>query len=130
TTLAPDAFRAVADPTRRALLDLLAGAERSVSELVAQFDMTQPAISQHLRVLSDAGLAQVRKAGRQRYYSLRAAPLREVHDWAALYDQFRAERLDRLGHYLDEQAALEAQQNKTGLPSAAGRPQRTRKRSK
>jgi DNA-binding transcriptional ArsR family regulator len=101
--VAPDAFRAVSDPTRRALLDLLAGAERSVSELVAHFAMTQPAISQHLRILVAAGLATVRKAGRQRLYRVNAEPLRAVYDWAAHYERFWDDHLDRLGQYLDKE---------------------------
>lgn len=96
-------FRAVSDPTRRALLELLAQAEQSVSELLAHFQVSQPAISQHLRVLAEAGLAHVRQAGRQRYYSLNAQPLREVYDWAAHYEQFWESGLKNLGRYLDEQ---------------------------
>jgi DNA-binding transcriptional ArsR family regulator len=100
--IASDAYRAIADPTRRALLDLLAEAERSVGELVAAFSLTQPAISQHLRILVEAGLARVRRAGRQRFYSVDAAPLREVYDWAGHYEQFWPSHLERLGRYLDE----------------------------
>jgi DNA-binding transcriptional ArsR family regulator len=96
-----DVFRAVADPTRRALLDLLAEAERSVSELVARFNVSQPAISQHLGVLVNAGLAKVRRSGRQRLYSLNAQPLREVVDWVAHYEQFWNDGLDNLGDYLE-----------------------------
>ena len=96
-----DVFRAVADPTRRALLDLLSEAERSVSELVGRFDISQPAISQHLSVLVSAGLAQVRRSGRRRLYSLNARPLREVVDWASHYEQFWNEGLDNLGDYLE-----------------------------
>jgi DNA-binding transcriptional ArsR family regulator len=100
---APDlVFRAVSDPTRRALLDLLAGAERSVSELVAHFEISQPAVSQHLRLLVDAGLARVRRDGRQRLYALDAAPLREVYDWAGHYEQFWEGKLKRLGTYLEK----------------------------
>jgi DNA-binding transcriptional ArsR family regulator len=96
-----DVFRAVADPTRRALLDLLAQAEQSVSELVGSFDISQPAISQHLAILVGAGLAQVRRKGRQRIYSLNARPLREVVDWAVHYEKFWNEGLDNLGDYLE-----------------------------
>jgi DNA-binding transcriptional ArsR family regulator len=97
-------FRAVSDPTRRALLELLSVAERSVSELVTHFEISQPAVSQHLRLLVDAGLARVRRDGRQRIYALEAAPLREVYDWAAHYQQFWDEHLLRLGQYLDKRS--------------------------
>lgn len=95
-------FRAVSDPTRRALLELLAQAECSVSELLEHFNVSQPAISQHLRLLLDAGLASVRSDGRRRLYSLNAAPLREVRDWAAYYERFWEGGLDRLGRYLEK----------------------------
>jgi DNA-binding transcriptional ArsR family regulator len=80
-----DVFRAVADPTRRALLDRLRAAEQSVNDLAGPFRMTQPAISQHLRILRHAGLVRVRRMGRQRVYRLDARPLRDVLDWANLY---------------------------------------------
>jgi DNA-binding transcriptional ArsR family regulator len=80
-----DVFRAVADPTRRAILDRLRASDLSVSELAGPFDMTQPAISQHLRVLLDAGLVEAEQVGRQRLYKLNARPLREVFQWSALY---------------------------------------------
>jgi DNA-binding transcriptional ArsR family regulator len=80
-----DVFRAVADPTRRALLDKLRTAEHSVTSLTGPFRVSQPAISQHLKILRAAGLVRVRQAGRQRLYCLNAGPLREVYDWASLY---------------------------------------------
>jgi len=82
---AVDVFRAIADPTRRALLEQLSHAECSVSDLAGPFRMTQPAISQHLRVLLDAGLVRATEIGRQRVYHLDARPLREVYDWASRY---------------------------------------------
>ena len=80
-----DVFRAVADPTRRALLDRLRDAEQSVTDLAGPFRMTQPAISQHLRILRHAGLVRARKVGRHRVYRLDARPLRDVFAWASLY---------------------------------------------
>ena len=98
-----EAFRAVADPTRRAVLDLLRDGERTVSELCTQFDVSQPAISQHLKVLRDTGLVSVRRDGRVHYYKLEPLPLREVADWIEHYDQFWDDKLEALGKYLDEQ---------------------------
>jgi DNA-binding transcriptional ArsR family regulator len=80
-----DVFRAIADPTRRAMLDRLRAGDLSVSDLAGPFDMTQPAVSQHLRILRDAGLVRAEQVGRQRVYRLNARPLREVLDWASLY---------------------------------------------
>ncbi len=102
---APDnsVFHAIADPTRRALLDLLGEGERSVKGLAAPFAMTRPAVSQHLRVLRRAGLVTERKVGRERHYRLRAAPLREVRDWVGQYERFWRDRLGALSEYLDEE---------------------------
>lgn len=98
-----DVYQAVADPTRRRLLDLLAVAELPVSELAAPFDVSRPAISQHLRVLKDAGLVSERKVGRQRVYRLEAQPLSEIEQWIRRYERFWPDRLRELGAYLDTQ---------------------------
>lgn len=96
-------FHAIADPTRRAILDLLRDGELAVSALLESFRFTQSALSQHLGVLRNAGLVLVRKAGRQRFYRLRAKPLKEVSSWVAYYDKFWTERLDNLGKYLEKE---------------------------
>ena len=97
-------FRAVSDPSRRAILDLLAEGERAVNDLLAHFEFSQPALSKHLRVLREAGLVGVRAVGRERRYSLQAEGLRSVADWVAHYEKFWSERLDALGEVLDEEA--------------------------
>jgi len=104
TSRTNDVFRAVADPTRRGILELLAGQERAVGDLVAAFDMSQPAVSQHLRVLSDAGLVSARPDGRRRLYRIEAAGLRAVYDWSAHYARFWGDALDALGRHLDAAA--------------------------
>ncbi|HEX3578593.1 MAG TPA: metalloregulator ArsR/SmtB family transcription factor [Thermoanaerobaculia bacterium] len=76
-----DVFRAIADPTRRAVLELLRRADRTVSEIAEPFHISQPAISQHLKVLLDAGLVEVEQSGRERRYRLRLKPLRPVDRW-------------------------------------------------
>jgi DNA-binding transcriptional ArsR family regulator len=88
-----DVFRAVADPTRRAILDRLRSAELSVTDLAGPFDMTQPAVSQHLRVLLDAGLVEAKHVGRQRLYRLNGRPLRAVYEWSRQY-----QLVDPVGH--------------------------------
>ena len=100
-------FRAIADPTRRRIVDLLAEGEKAVRDLLAVFSMTQPAISQHLKVLRECGLVGVRQEGRLRVYRLLPEPLRAVHDWAAHYEQFWNARLDALGDHLDRVAEEE-----------------------
>ena len=101
STLSPDVFRAVSDPTRRQMLELLRVRERTVTELAEPFAMTQPAVSQHLRVLRDAGLVDVRKEGRHRVYRLDPLPLQEVFDWVQYFEGFWREKLAELGRELD-----------------------------
>jgi DNA-binding transcriptional ArsR family regulator len=99
-----DVFAALADQTRRDLLDMLREGDRTVNELAGRFDVTRPAISQHLRVLRDHGLVAEERVGRHRYYSLRAKALRQVSEWVASYEAFWDARLDRLRATLDKQA--------------------------
>lgn len=97
-----DVFAAVAEPTRRAVLDLLAGRERSAGELVAAFPaLTQPAVSRHLRILRESQLVDVRADGTRRLYSLRPAALVELDRWLDRYRRFWEERLDDLEGHLD-----------------------------
>lgn len=105
--LGADVFGAIADPTRRALLDRLRAGEQPVKQLAEPFAMSLPAISQHLQVLCQADLVQMRKAGRQRLYRLNPEPLKQVFDWIAHYEQFWQEKLDDLGTYLEENPCTE-----------------------
>lgn len=100
-----DVFHAIAHPARRAMLSALRDGERTASELAEPFAMSAPAVSQHLRVLEDAGLVAIRKAGRQRYYQLEPAPLRDVVTWADAFAAYFSARLDDLGAYLDRASA-------------------------
>jgi DNA-binding transcriptional ArsR family regulator len=104
----PDVYAALAEPSRRRLLDMLADGERPVHELASAFDVTRPAISQHLRVLRDAGLVAETRVGRERWYRLQAAALQEVHAWVSRYEAFWDERLTQLGAALEREAAREA----------------------
>ncbi|MFC4144684.1 ArsR/SmtB family transcription factor [Micromonospora mangrovi] len=97
-----DVFAALASPTRRELLRLLR--ERGgqpVAQLAAHFDMRRPSLSEHLKVLKDAGLVTEEPIGRQRLYSLRPEPLREVADWLGPYERFWRARLADLRDVLD-----------------------------
>ena len=94
-------FTALADPTRLRILDLLCKHDRSVGELVEQFDLTQPAVSQHLKVLKDAGLVASRAHAQQRIYSVNPKPLRELDSWLQKYRKFWAVKLDSLENHLD-----------------------------
>jgi DNA-binding transcriptional ArsR family regulator len=101
----PDIYAAIADPTRRRLLELLTDGERPVKRLAEPFRMSRPAISQHLRVLRDAGLVRERRVGRERRYRLDAEPLRDVVDWVGHFERFWAHGLERLGDELGPAAA-------------------------
>jgi DNA-binding transcriptional ArsR family regulator len=94
-------FEVLAEPSRRAIMDLLLAGERPVGELVSELDMSQPAVSRHLRVLREAGLVRVRTDAQRRLYRIEAAPLRAVDDWLAPYRRLWAARLDALGEHLD-----------------------------
>jgi DNA-binding transcriptional ArsR family regulator len=96
-----DVFRAVSDPTRRAILDLLAESDRSVGEIVSRFEMSQPAISQHLNVLTKARLVCRRRDGRRGVYSLSPERLARIYEWSAHYARFWPQRLRALGDLLD-----------------------------
>jgi DNA-binding transcriptional ArsR family regulator len=104
---ASSVFSAVGDPTRRGVLDLLSGGELPVRRIAKPFAMSRPAISQHLSILQAAGLVMVRREGRERYYCLRARPLRQVYDWVAHYERFWNRKLAALGDYLGRDAAKE-----------------------
>jgi DNA-binding transcriptional ArsR family regulator len=98
-----DKFSAVADPKRRAMLDLLVKRERSVGELVSAFpDISQPAVSKHLRILKDAGLVDIRVQAQQRIYTLQPKGLAELEAWIAKYKVFWSDSLDALEQHLSE----------------------------
>jgi DNA-binding transcriptional ArsR family regulator len=97
-----DAFNAVAEPRRRQILDVLAGGERPVNDLVRLLGLAQPQVSKHLRVLREVGAVDVREEGRQRLYSLNGQALKPIHDWVKGYERIWTERFDALDLVLDE----------------------------
>jgi DNA-binding transcriptional ArsR family regulator len=97
-----DAFNAVAEPRRREILDILAGGERSVNDLVHVLGLAQPQVSKHLRVLREVGAVDVREDGRQRLYRLNGHALKPIHDWVKNYERSWSERFDRLDVVLEE----------------------------
>jgi DNA-binding transcriptional ArsR family regulator len=95
-------FAALADPTRRAILGRLASGEASVKELAAPFDLSQPAVSKHLRVLERAGLIQRGRRAQWRPRRLRAEPLRDVAAWVGQYRPHWEESFERLDAFLHD----------------------------
>jgi DNA-binding transcriptional ArsR family regulator len=96
-----DTFTAIAHPIRRQILDMLVDGERPVRSIAEPFTASRPAISQHLRILLDAGLVAEQRDGRERRYRLRPERLRDVEAWLQQYQQFWSQKLDALGAYLD-----------------------------
>jgi DNA-binding transcriptional ArsR family regulator len=94
-------YDALADTTRRRILDLLRQGELPVNDLVAALGVAQPNVSKHLRALTEAGLVRARPEGRRRVYALRPEPLRELDVWLAPYRRFWADTLDALEARLD-----------------------------
>jgi len=114
TATTADAFNAVAEPARRRILDLLAGEERPVNDLVALLGVAQPQVSKHLAVLRQVGLVQVRGAGRQRMYRVNGYPLKQIFDWVKGYEQSWSQRFDLLDAVLAELKEAEMRQEGNG----------------
>ena len=95
-------FAALADETRRRIVDALRNGERSVGDLVAHCELSQPAVSQHLRVLRDAGLVHVRRDAQRRFYSINPDGMRVIELWLERHRRVVADKLDDLDRYLDQ----------------------------
>jgi len=98
-----DTFMALADPTRRQIIQSLAGGETAFGDIADKFEMSRPAVSQHLKVLREAGLVAVRKDAQRRIYRIEASGLREVDEWLEKVRRFWDERLDDLERVLQDQ---------------------------
>ncbi|MCB1467428.1 MAG: winged helix-turn-helix transcriptional regulator [Rhizobiaceae bacterium] len=98
----PDVFRALADPTRRAVFERLVKAEQTVNDLHSALPVSQPAISQHLAVLREAGLVTERRSGRFSYYRSAPDALEPLSDWIERYRLFWPDRIQELRHMLEE----------------------------
>jgi DNA-binding transcriptional ArsR family regulator len=109
-------FEIIAEPNRRAILSLLASSEQSVGEIERQLQMTQPAVSKHLRVLRDAGFVESSVDAQRRLYRLRPEPLRELDTWLAQFRRFWSAHVDALERYLDRMDAPSSPKKKTTPP--------------
>jgi len=96
-------FEVLAEPKRRLILDAIGGGELPVSELVRRLEMSQPAVSKHLRILRDAGLVTARVDAQRRQYRINPAPLAEIDRWLAHFRPFWSKRLDDLEAQLDKE---------------------------
>ena len=95
-------FQALADDSRRAIFQSLTRGEAAVKDLTARFEISQPAVSQHLAALKDAGLVTGRREGRRVYYRVRPRGMKPLLDWIAHYRAFWTEHIDRLGRLLEK----------------------------
>jgi DNA-binding transcriptional ArsR family regulator len=91
-----DVFQAIADPTRRDVLRLLAQKERPISEITSHFPISRTAIAKHLHILSEANLVSGKKIGREKIYRLQPEPLSEVKEWLSYYEKFWSNKLSML----------------------------------
>ena len=112
---------ALADPTRRAILARLSQGEKSVTELAEPFEMTQPAVTKHLKVLENAGLITRSRQAQWRPCKLAAAPMKDVSEWLEQYRKFWEESFDRLESYLEELKLKEGENGNSNNPKSDGR---------
>ena len=97
-----DVFQAIADPTRRAIINMIAGQPLNLNAVAEQFDISRPAISKHIKILTECGLIVINQQGRERYCEAKLAKLNEVSDWVEQYRRFWNAKLDSLENYLEE----------------------------
>jgi DNA-binding transcriptional ArsR family regulator len=124
------AFDVLGDPVRRRILELLSGGERASGDIVdavqRDFDITQPAVSQHLKVLRDGGFTAVRADGQRRVYSIDPTPLREIDAWLDPFRRFWAHKLDALATEIARGKRAPARESRA-VTRAAERPTRRRR---
>jgi DNA-binding transcriptional ArsR family regulator len=106
-----DVFQAIADPTRRKIIDLIAGERQNLNAIAGNFDMSRQAISLHIKILSECGLIVIRKQGRERYCEAKLKKLGEVSTWLEQYRKIYEAKLDSLETYLDK---LQSKKTKYG----------------
>jgi DNA-binding transcriptional ArsR family regulator len=104
-----DVFQAIADPTRRQIINMVAHRSLNLNAVAEEFDVSRPAISKHIKILTECGLIVIRQQGRERYCEARLEQLNEVSDWVAQYKEFWSRKLDALEVYLNQLQAAEQQ---------------------
>ena len=97
-----DVFQAIADPTRRDIINLLAHQSLNLNAVAEKFDISRPAISKHIKILTECGIIIIKQEGRERYCEVKFDKLTEVSDWVEQYRKFWTAKLDSLEMYLDE----------------------------
>lgn len=108
-----DVFQAIADPTRREIIHLISHQPLNLNSVAEKFDVSRPAISKHIKILTECGLVVIKQQGRERYCEAKLDKLNEVSDWVEQYRKFWASKLDALELYLNQ---LQAEQKPTPKP--------------
>ena len=103
-----EVFATLADPMRLSIVEALLSGEQAVNDIVDRLDIHQSGVSRHLRILSEAGFVQVRPEGSQRFYSLRAAPFKDIDAWVSRFRSLWEARLDRFGEALERKRKKES----------------------
>lgn len=108
-----DVFQAIADPTRREIIHLLSQKRLTLNGVAEKFDVSRPAISRHIKILSECGLIQIEQDGRERYCEARLQKLSEVSEWVAHYKKFWTSKLEALEDFLSESSVKKTIKGKT-----------------
>jgi DNA-binding transcriptional ArsR family regulator len=108
-----DVFQAIADPTRRDILKLLSRRQLNLNAIAEQFEISRPAISRHIKILTECGLVEMEQQGRERYCTAQLQALGKVSAWVAQYESFWNQRLDDLGRHLNLQNVKSKRKPKT-----------------
>lgn len=104
-----DVFQAIADPTRREIINLVSHHSLNLNSVAENFSVSRPAISKHIKILTQCGLVEIKQRGRERYCEARLEKLNEVSEWIEKYRKFWAQKMDALENYLNE---LQPRQNR------------------
>ena len=97
-----DVFQAIADPTRRSIINMIAHESMNLNSVAENFDVSRPAISKHIKILTECGLIVIKQQGRERYCEAKLDKLNEVSDWVEQYRKFWTSKLDALEEYLNQ----------------------------
>jgi len=113
TNMRRDVFQAIADPTRRQIINMIAHRSLHLNSVAEKFDVSRPAISKHIKILTECGLIEIRQHGRHRYCEARLEKLNQVSDWVEQYRKFWELKLEALENYLDDLQKTTKQKTKT-----------------
>lgn len=112
-----DVFQAIADPNRRAIISLLAGKKLTINEVALNFDVSRPAVSKHIKILTECGLVVSTQVGTEKFCEVKLEKLTEVSDWVEQYRKYWTSQLDLLDEYLKKIQSKDGSENKSEIKS-------------